>query len=131
MSHHNLHISIKSLSLYSDEKRIFENISMDFKRHKISAIMGPSGIGKSSLLQVINQMIREEKSLSTQGEVLFFDEDKTVDILRLKENELPFLRQKIIHVSQHPDILPFSIFDNMAFALRLRGFSQNIIHQKV
>ena len=131
MSHHNLHISIKSLSLYSDEKRIFENISMDFKRHKISAIMGPSGIGKSSLLQVINQMIREERSLSTQGEVLFFDEDKTVDILRLKENELPFLRQKIIHVSQHPDILPFSIFDNMAFALRLRGFSQNIIHQKV
>ena len=122
---------IKGLSLKSQEKFIFENISMDFERHKISAIMGPSGIGKSSLLHVLNQMIREEENLSTQGEVLFFDEGQTIDVLHLKKHELPWLRQKIIHVSQHPDILPFSIFENMSFALRLRGFSQEDIDQKV
>ena len=129
--HPNIHISLENVSLVSKEKSIFTNLSMAFERHKINAIMGPSGIGKSSLLQILNQMIREEKELSVEGKVLFFDEHQTLDVLNLKEKELPLLRQKILYVSQHPDILPFSIFDNMAFALRLQGLSQELINQKV
>lgn len=129
--HPNIHISLENVSLLSKEKSIFRNLSMAFERHKINAIMGPSGIGKSSLLQILNQMIREEKELSVEGKVLFWNEHQTLDVLNLKEKELPLLRQKILYVSQHPDILPFSIFDNMAFALRLQGLSQELINQKV
>lgn len=131
MSHDNAHIEVKNLSLMCGEKTIFSEVSLCIERHKISAITGPSGVGKSSFLQILNQMIREEKSLHVKGEVLFCDAHKRVDVLTLSDKELPLLRQKILYVSQHPDILPFSIFDNMAFALRLQGFSKERIAEKV
>lgn len=131
MSLDSLHLSIKNLSLTCKEKSIFKDVSLDIKRNHISAITGPSGVGKSSFLQILNQMIREEKSLHVKGSVLFFDGNKSVDVQSLSDKELPLLRQKILYVSQHPDILPFSIFDNMAFALRLQGFSKEVIVQKV
>ncbi len=131
MSHDNVHLSIKNLTLFCAEKTIFSEVSLLIERNQISAITGPSGVGKSSFLQILNQMIREEKSLHVKGEVRFFDAHKSVDVLALHDKELPLLRQKILYVSQHPDILPFSIFDNMAFALRLQGFSKELIAQKV
>ena len=131
LSHDNAHIEVKNLSLMCGEKTIFNELSLCIERHKISAITGPSGVGKSSLLQILNQMVREEKSLHVKGEVLFFDDNKSVNLLTLHEKELPLLRQKILYVSQHPDILPFSIFDNMAFALRLQGVSKEHITEKV
>ena len=63
MSHDNAHIEVKNLSLMCGEKTIFNELSLCIERHKISAITGPSGVGKSSFLQILNQMIREEKSL--------------------------------------------------------------------
>lgn len=131
MSPDNAHIKVKGLSLFCGEKTIFSEVSLLIERNQISAITGPSGVGKSSFLQILNQMIREEKSLHVKGAVLFIDGNKSIDLLSLSDKELPVLRQKILYVSQHPDILPFSIFDNMAFALRLQGFPKEVITEKI
>lgn len=127
----NLKIAINNLSLFYGEKIIFEDINIAIQEHTITAIVGPSGIGKSSLLQILNQMIREEEGVHVKGEVLLYDNNNIQDILILPEMALPALRQKVVYVAQHPDILPFSIYDNMAFALRLQDISKNEIVQKV
>ena len=124
-------MEVKALSLSCGEKVIFKDLFIPIAKNSISAIVGPSGVGKSSFLQILNQMIREENALHVKGEVFFFEGNQKVDILKLDENALPKLRQKVVYVSQHPDILPFSIFDNMAFALRLQGISKGEIEQKV
>ncbi|MDD3343869.1 MAG: ATP-binding cassette domain-containing protein [Sulfurospirillaceae bacterium] len=127
----NLKISINNVSLCYGEKMIFENVNIAIQEHTITAIVGPSGIGKSSLLQILNQMIREEEGVDVKGEVYFYEENGAQDILKLHEDRLPKLRQKVVYVAQHPDILPFSIYDNMAFALRLQGLNKEEIAFKV
>lgn len=120
-------IQIKNLSLYYGHKEIFKDINLTINKHKITAIIGPSGIGKSSLLQILNQMIREDNNAKILGEVIF--ENK--NILSLKNKNLPMLRKKIVYVNQHPDLLPFSIFENVAFGLRLQKEKQKNIEIKV
>lgn len=114
-------LEIKNLTLSYGKKKIFENFNLDIFKNKITAIVGPSGIGKSSLLQIINQIIKEDENSQVSGEVLFFDDNQKSDILLLKNSELATLRTKIVHVNQNPDILPFSIFGNVAFGLKLQG----------
>ncbi|HAC70194.1 MAG TPA: phosphate ABC transporter ATP-binding protein, partial [Arcobacter skirrowii] len=91
----------------------------------ITAISGPSGIGKSSLLLVLNQMIKEYENASFSGKVYFNDDNKDIDITTLSNKELPNLRKKIVYVSQHPDILPFSIFENLYFPLKLQKIKKD------
>lgn len=124
-------LEIKDLTLHYGEKAIFEAINLSIASHAITAIVGPSGIGKSSFLQVLNQMIREDEHAFTSGQVLFRDEEGVVDLLTLREKALPSLRQKIVYVNQHPDILPFSIFDNVAFGLRLQKINPSEIVPRV
>lgn len=132
MSHTKPVFDIKNLSLFSGEKVIFKGLTLAIERHAITAIVGPSGIGKSSLLQVLNQMIKDEESLLVSGEVLFCDEhNASIDLLNLHEEALPSLRRNVVYVSQHPDLLPFSIADNVAFGLRLQGYSKAVIDEKV
>lgn len=126
-----LKIEIKNLSLSYGEKVLFKLLNIPIKEHAITAIVGPSGIGKSSLLQVINQMIREYEEAEVTGEVLFYENQNVINVKDLRESELCSYRQKVLHVSQHPDILPFSIFDNMAFGLRLQGLNKHAIETKV
>jgi len=124
-------LELKDLQLCFGEKLIFEKLTLSIASHAITAIVGPSGIGKTSLLHVLNQMSREEASTKVSGELIFNDKGKAVNLLTLCEKELPKLRQKIIYVSQHPDILPFSIFDNVAFGLKLQGLDAKAIPQRV
>ena len=124
-------LEVKELQLCYGEKVIFENLNLSVTSHAITALIGPSGIGKTSFLQVLNQMSREDASTKISGQVLFNDNETVVDLLTLPQNALPKLRQKIVYVSQHPDILPFSIFDNVAFGLKLQGVDTKAIAQRV
>lgn len=120
-------LSIHNLALSYGKKSIFQGIYLDILPQSITAIIGPSGIGKSSFLQILNQMIREDESATVSGEILF----EKKNILSLKAQELPDLRKKIVYVNQHPDLLPFSIFENIAFGLRLKKVNQEQIPAKV
>ena len=108
-------IKIENLSLSFADKKIFNNLNLDIKKDEITAIIGPSGIGKSSLFLCINQMIRYEKSYNLSGKIFY----SGIDLTKEDENSLTKYRKEIIYVSQHPDILPMSIYENLAFIGRV------------
>ncbi|WP_419677657.1 phosphate ABC transporter ATP-binding protein [Aliarcobacter lanthieri] len=117
---------IENLNLFYDKKQILKNLNLEILENSITAISGPSGIGKSSLLLVLNQMIKECENASFDGKITFFEDEKEINICSLASKELPVLRKKIVYVSQHPDILPFSIFENIYFPLKLQGVKKDI-----
>ncbi|MDA7848048.1 ATP-binding cassette domain-containing protein [Sulfurospirillum sp.] len=104
-------LKIENLSLSFGDKKIFENLNIDIKKDEITAIVGPSGIGKSSLFLCINQMIRYEEAYNLSGKIIY----ENLDLTTLKEEQLTKYRKEIVYVAQHPDILPMSIYDNLAF----------------
>lgn len=108
-------LNIKNLSLSYDNKEIFKNLNIQIKKDSITAIVGASGIGKSSLFSCINQMIRYENSYKLDGEIIYENKDLT----KLSEDELTDIRKEIVYVPQHPDILPMSIYENLAFIPRI------------
>ncbi|WP_294966300.1 ATP-binding cassette domain-containing protein [Sulfurimonas sp.] len=108
-------LNIKNLSLSYGDKHIFEELNIEIKENEITAIVGASGIGKSSLFLCINQMIRYEKSYKLKGEILY----KGIDLMKESEDNLTKIRKNIIYVSQQPDILPMSIYENLAFIARI------------
>ena len=118
-------LKIENLNLFYNSKQILKDLNLNIIENSITAISGPSGIGKSSLLLVLNQMIREFENASFSGKVYFSDNEKIIDVTNLSNKELPELRKKIVYVSQHPDILPFSISENLYFPLILQKIKKS------
>ena len=82
-------LKIENLNLYYDDKQVLKNLNLNIEKNSITAISGPSGIGKSSLLLVLNQMIKEYENASFTGKVYFNDDNKDIDITTLSNKELP------------------------------------------
>lgn len=116
-------VIIKNLSLSFKEKVIFEDLYLNIEEGEITAVVGPSGIGKSSLFLCINQMIREENEYCLNGEILYKKDENYINLLEVKEHELPSLRKEVVYVSQHPDLLPMSVYENLAFFAKAHKIS--------
>jgi phospholipid/cholesterol/gamma-HCH transport system ATP-binding protein len=103
-------VSVRNLSFSRGNKKIFDNISLDFERGKITAIMGPSGTGKTTLLKLIGgQLIPEQGSITVDGQ----------NVHRLRRTELYNLRKRMGMLFQSGALLTdMSVFDNVAFPLR-------------
>jgi phospholipid/cholesterol/gamma-HCH transport system ATP-binding protein len=103
-------VSVQSLSFSRGDNKIFNSVSMDFERGKITAIMGPSGTGKTTLLKLIGGQLKP-----LQGTV-------TVDgsnVHRLRRSELFNLRKRIGMLFQSGALLTdMNVYDNVAFPLR-------------
>lgn len=110
---------VKNLSLSFENKIIFKNINLNIAQNEISAIIGPSGTGKTSFLLCLNQMIRYEETYNLSGEILYKDGNKYINLLHLSENDLSTYRKQIVYVSQNPDLLPMSIYDNLLFIAKI------------
>lgn len=122
-------VIIRDLTLKFHDKVIFENLYLNMEENEITAITGPSGIGKTSLFLCINQMIRFEENYTLSGEILYKENDSYINLLTLNEHESSLLRKEIIYVSQHPDILPMSVYENLAFfakAHNLKSYDKKI-----
>jgi phosphate transport system ATP-binding protein len=107
-------ISIKSLNFYYGESRALKNISMSLYQGKVTAFIGPSGCGKSTLLRVLNRMYDLYPHQRAEGQLLF----DGGDILSPKQ-DLNLLRARIGMVFQKPTPFPMSIYENIAFGVRL------------
>ncbi len=113
-----LEIQVKNLSFYynGSEKPNLKNINMPIAKNKVTALIGPSGCGKTTLLRSFNRMHDLYPGNKYEGEILFEDKnllDRNVDLISL--------RVKIGMIFQKPTPFPMSIFDNVAYGLRLQG----------
>jgi phosphate transport system ATP-binding protein len=109
-------IQVRGLSVRYRSRYAIRDINIDFRRNHITAIIGPSGCGKSTLLRSLNRMNDLIPEAVVEGKVLYHG----IDIYS-KEVDPVALRSRIGMVFQRPNPFPMSIFDNVAFGLRVNG----------
>ncbi len=105
-------------------KPSLKNINLPIKKNQITALIGPSGCGKSTLLRSLNRIHDLYPGNKYEGEILLYNPqtNEYENILELKkENEFINLRQRVGMIFQKPTPFPMSIFDNVAYGLRLNG----------
>ncbi len=107
-------IQIRNLSFFYGEFQGLKNISMDIPGRKITAFIGPSGCGKSTLLRTLNRMFDLYPRQRAEGQILFNGRD-----ILAENQDVNQLRAKIGMVFQKPTPFPMSIYDNVAFGVRL------------
>ncbi len=107
-------ISVKNLRFYYGEALALKSINVPLYRNRVTAFIGPSGCGKSTLLRVLNRIYQLYPKQRAEGEVLLDGQN----ILDAKE-DLNSLRARVGMVFQKPTPFPMTIYDNIAFGLRL------------
>ena len=106
-------VDIKDLNFYYGKSKALKNITLPLKERKVTAFIGPSGCGKSTLLRAINRIFELYPNQSADGEILMDGEN----LLTIKD--LNLLRARIGMVFQKPTPFPMSIYDNVAFGIKL------------
>lgn len=120
-------IEVKNLSFYYGEKEAVKNVTFNIEKNKITALIGPSGCGKTTLLRCFNRMHDLYKGNKYTGEIIF----KNMNILD-KNIDMTKLRTDIGMVFQKPTPFPMSIFDNVAYGLRLKGIKNKTeLHNRI
>ena len=111
-------ISVKGLNVYYEDFQAVKDVDMEIKRESVTALIGPSGCGKSTYLRCLNRMNDLIMGASIQGEVLF--ENRNIYDSNVDATEI---RSRIGMVFQKPNPFPKSIYQNIAFGLKVNGFS--------
>lgn len=119
MSEQELQIILETRNLnfyYAGNVHVLKNINLPIYKNRVTALIGPSGCGKTTLLRCFNRIHDLYPGIRYEGEIRFMGEnilDRNTDVIEL--------RHKIGMVFQKPTPFPMSIFDNVAYGLRLRG----------
>ena len=109
-------LQVKDLSVYYNQKKALNSISMDFLPNEITTLIGPSGSGKSTLLRSINRMgdlnpeVTLTGAITYNGHNIYSPRTDTVD-----------LRKEIGMVFQQPNPFPMTIYENVTYGLRIKG----------
>ncbi|WP_369815358.1 phosphate ABC transporter ATP-binding protein PstB [Alishewanella sp. WH16-1] len=113
-------MSVRDLSVSLAGKKVLDNISLNIPANQVTALIGPSGCGKSSLLRSFNRMNELLDDAVTEGDVL-------LDELNIYGPgvDLAELRRRVGIVFQKPNPFPLSVYENVAFGLRLQGVNSS------
>lgn len=115
-------VNVEQLNLWFGEMHALKDINLSIYDKKVTAIIGPSGCGKSTFLRCFNRMNDLIEIVKIEGKILIDEED----VYSPKTNVCA-LRTKVGMVFQRPNPFPKSIFENVAYGLRLRGIRKKII----
>jgi phosphate transport system ATP-binding protein len=107
-------MSVRNLNFFYGKFQALKNVNLDVAEKKVTAFIGPSGCGKSTLLRVFNRMFELYPEQRAEGDVHVDGEN----ILRSRE-DVALIRAKIGMIFQKPTPFPMSIYDNIAFGVRL------------
>ena len=107
-------ITVQNLNFYYGKFHALKNINLQVPKNKVTAFIGPSGCGKSTLLRVFNRMFELYPDQRAEGEVMLDGEN-----LLTSKQDVALLRAKVGMVFQKPTPFPMSIFDNVAFGVKL------------
>ncbi|MEI6788101.1 MAG: phosphate ABC transporter ATP-binding protein PstB [bacterium] len=109
-------ISVRNLDLYYGEFQALKQVPMEVKGRHITALIGPSGCGKSTLLRTLNRMNDLIAGVRVSGTILLEGRD-----IYAPGTDVCLLRKRVGMVFQRPNPFPLSIYDNVAFGLRVAG----------
>ncbi len=107
-------LSVRKLNFFYRKFRAVKDVTLDIYDRQVTAFIGPSGCGKSTLLRVFNRMYELYPDQRTEGEVLLDGRD-----ILAKDVDVSLLRARVGMVFQKPTPFPMSIYENIAFGVRL------------
>jgi phosphate transport system ATP-binding protein len=110
-------IRVTDLDLFYGRFQALLSVSMSIEANRITALIGPSGCGKSTLLRVFNRMNDNIEGVKITGEVLY-DENNILGI------DVDLLRRKVGMVFQRPNPFPLSVFENVAFGIKIHKLAK-------
>ena len=119
-------IEVKNLDLYYGEKQALKSINMQIQQRMVTAFIGPSGCGKSTLLRCMNRMNDLVDNVRVEGQILLDGQD-----INTKSINVADLRRRVGMVFQKPNPFPKSIFENVAYGLRLMGVNNRRVLEGV
>ena len=109
-----MRMNINKVNFFYGQKQTLFDINMGIATNKVTALIGPSGCGKSTLLRTFNRMHETVRGARLQGEIL-------LDGQNILSQDVTLLRRRIGMVFQRPNPFPKSIFDNVAYGLKING----------
>ncbi|AVO50529.1 phosphate ABC transporter ATP-binding protein [Melaminivora suipulveris] len=107
-------IAVRDLNFYYGRFHALKNINLDIPHNKVTAFIGPSGCGKSTLLRTFNRMFELYPEQRAEGQILLDGQD-----LLSSRDDVALIRAKVGMVFQKPTPFPMSIYDNIAFGVKL------------
>lgn len=114
-----LRFQISDLKVFYGPKEVLHGINLEVSANIVTALIGPSGCGKSTFLRSLNRMNETVRHARLEGQILLDGDDISgMDVVRL--------RRRVGMVFQRPNPFPKSIFDNVAYGLRINGNKQNL-----
>jgi phosphate transport system ATP-binding protein len=118
MKDEDITLKVNDFNLWYGDKQALKDVNLDIPRHRVTAFIGPSGCGKSTLLRSINRMNDLIDNVRTEGEILMEGQnvfDKAINVVDL--------RRRIGMVFQRPNPFPKTIYENVAYGLRIQGIN--------
>ena len=120
-------MAVKDLDFYYGDFKALHSVSLDFVENQVTALIGPSGCGKSTLLRCLNRMNDLIPSSRVDGAVLLDVED-----IYDPEVDVVALRRRVGMVFQKPNPFPKTIFENVAYGLRVNGVKRrSVLRERV
>lgn len=120
-------LSAQKINVYYGASHALQDVSLDFEAGGVTALIGPSGCGKSTFLRCLNRMNDLIPGCRVEGRIMLDGED-----VNQPRTNVVRLRQKVGMVFQKPNPFPKSIFENVAYGLRVNGVKdENLITEKV
>ena len=110
-------LKISDLNFFYGPKQAVFGLNLNIPTNRITALIGPSGCGKSTFLRTLNRMNETLRNTRVEGAVLLDGQD----ILQM---DVVGLRRRVGMVFQRPNPFPKSIYDNVAYGLRINGFTR-------
>ena len=109
-------LEVRNLNTFFEDTQILKNVNMDVPENSVTALIGPSGCGKSTFIRTVNRMNDFIPTFSHDGNISLDGVDVYDDAVDVVD-----LRKKVGMVFQKPNPFPKSIFDNVAYGLRIHG----------
>lgn len=120
-------IRVDHLNLYAGKSHILKDINLEIPRNKLTVILGPSGCGKTTLLKCMNRLTDLTPDIKVTGNIFIGDQG-----VFSSGTDIVALRRKMGLLSQRPFPLPMTIYNNIAYGLKLRGkYSRNELNELV
>ena len=121
------HLLARNVSVYYGQNKALHEVSLNFEPRRVTALIGPSGCGKSTFLRCLNRMNDLVPGARVEGEILLDGQD-----VNRPDTDVVSLRCRVGMVFQKPNPFPKTIYENVAYGLRVNGLSdESLIAEKV